>query len=307
MARNYSNVAEETTLSAAINSSATSITVGSNTGYPAAPYTILVDPGLPTEEVVEVTAVAGTTWTVTRGVDGTPASSHDLGAVVVHGYSARDLREPQDHIAATSNVHGVTGSVVGTTSTQTLLNKTLTSPTISGGTITGVTFGAGLTFQSPTLVTPTIASFVNAQHTHADAASGGAIGGGGGGFFFPDPVTATSDFNLTGSQQDMGGMSITYSSPSSWPASAKRILYTVTFEAACQGAQNVFVGFKTGTTDVVPDGGLHFNFSELSGQQAYTFSWPGTLTSTSTSHTAKVTVQGSDTTVFNRAFWLTLI
>jgi hypothetical protein len=183
MARNFSNVAEETTLSSGINSSDTSITVGSNTGYPSVPYTIIIDPGLATEEVCEVTAVAGTTWTITRGVDGTPASSHDSGATVVHGYSARDLRDVQDHIADSTGVHGLgaSSSVVGTTDTQTLTNKTLTSPTISGGTITGVTFGSGLTFQSPTLVTPTIASFVNATHDHSDDANGGTLDGGGGG------------------------------------------------------------------------------------------------------------------------------
>jgi uncharacterized membrane protein len=183
MARNYSNVAEETALSTGINSSDTSITVGSNTGYPSVPYTILIDPGLATEEVCEVTAVVGTTWTITRGVDGTAASSHDSGAVVVHGYSARDLRDIQDHIADSTGVHGLasSSSVVGTTDTQTLANKTLTAPTINGGTLNSVTLGAGLTLSSPVLITPTIASFVNATHDHSDAASGGEIDGGGGG------------------------------------------------------------------------------------------------------------------------------
>jgi len=216
MARNYSNVAEETTLSTAINSSDTAITVGSNTGYPATPYTIIIDPGLATEEVCDVSSVAGTTWTIVRGVDGTPASSHDSGAVVVHGYSARDLRDIQDHIADSTGVHGLgsASSVVGTTDTQTLTNKTLTSPTISGGTLTGVTFGSGLTFQSPTLVTPTIASFVNAQHDHSDAANGGEIessGGGSGssGLAYRRSSTSDQEINLS-SLNDGGAVAISF-------------------------------------------------------------------------------------------------
>jgi hypothetical protein len=114
--------------------------VGSVSGFPVSyPYTLVIDHGESSREVVNVTAGVGTTLTVTRGQDSTSASGHTAGAAVVHAVVARDLAEPQAHIDASTNVHGLAGgaSVVGTTSSQTLTNKTLTSPTISNPTLTG--------------------------------------------------------------------------------------------------------------------------------------------------------------------------
>jgi hypothetical protein len=148
--RYYSSTAVDTTLTGGVNASATSITVASTSGFPASyPYTLALDYDTASEELVNVTAAAGTTLTIVRGQDGTSGTTHDAGAAVKHVISARDLREPQEHIAASTGVHGVTGSVVGTTDTQTLTNKTLT--------------------------TPTIASFVNATHDHSSSANAGAI------------------------------------------------------------------------------------------------------------------------------------
>ena len=92
--RYYSSTAVATTLSASANNSTTSITVAALTGYPAqTPFTAIIDPDTASEEVVEVTNVSGTTLTVTRGVDGTSAVSHNAGAVFRHGVSARDFDE----------------------------------------------------------------------------------------------------------------------------------------------------------------------------------------------------------------------
>lgn len=138
MGRNYSNTSLETTLSFGINNSTTTVTVGSSTGLPATyPYSIIVDYALSTVEVMSVTAAAGTTLTVVRGQDGTSAQSHPSGSTVVHGVTARDLKEPQDHIDASGNVHGVgaSNSVVGTGTTQTLTNKTISG---SSNTLTNV-------------------------------------------------------------------------------------------------------------------------------------------------------------------------
>lgn len=165
--RKYSATAVASTLTLGISSGTTTIPVASVTGWPTTyPYTVILDEDQATEEVIEVSSASGLNLTASRGVDGTSAQAHALGASARHGFSARDFREAQQHIAASTDVHGISGggSVVGTNTTQTLTNKTLTSPTISGG-----------TQSSPTITTPTIASFTNATHDHSNAAGGGNI------------------------------------------------------------------------------------------------------------------------------------
>lgn len=177
MTRYYSSTAVQTSLASGITAGAASLTVNDSTGYPVSyPYTIIVDLGSDSEEIMDVTSASGATFNVTRGVDGTTPVTHSVGATVVHGVSARDHREAQAHIGATGGVHGIgpSSSVVGTTDTQTLTGKTLLSPTLTTPTVSGETATGG-TYTSPTLVTPTVASFANAAHTHGNAAGGGNI------------------------------------------------------------------------------------------------------------------------------------
>lgn len=157
--RFYSSVAQETQLTASITGSSTVIQVASTTGFPSStPFTLSLDYESIGNELVDVTGVAGTSLTVTRGVDGTSATSHNAGARVRHVTSARDSADSRAHENASQNVHGIQvgSSVVGTTDTQTLTNKTFSAVTVASPTITGTVAG-GATYSGITMTnTPTV-------------------------------------------------------------------------------------------------------------------------------------------------------
>lgn len=135
--RYYSSTATRTQLTMAISSTATLIAVASTLGLPdSTPFTLVLDAGTASEEIVTVTSLSGLNLTVVRGEDGTSGASHAIGCEVRHAATARDFREPQEHIAATADVHGVTGALLSTTSAQTLSNKTMdaTNLFVIGGT-----------------------------------------------------------------------------------------------------------------------------------------------------------------------------
>ena len=148
--RKYSSRSQKTTLSASLTSVATSANVVSGTSLlggitlsAGETFTVVIDPDTAIEEIVDVTAVSTNTLTITRGVDGSSGQAHSAGAVVRHMAIGRDYREANTHIEASSGVHGLTGSVVGTSDTQTLTNKTINaaSNTISGITSSMITDG----------------------------------------------------------------------------------------------------------------------------------------------------------------------
>jgi len=102
---NHANFAQ-TTLGAAItDTSGTSITVASSTGFPAVPFICAID-----TECFLVSNVAGTTWTVTRGYEGSTAATHLNGASIFHGISAAEADaiagKKTDSVSATDKVLG---------------------------------------------------------------------------------------------------------------------------------------------------------------------------------------------------------
>jgi hypothetical protein len=128
--RYYSSTAAKTTLSSSVDSSSASILLATASGLPSQyPFTLILDKDTANEEIVTVTGLVGSSYSVTRGVDGSTAKSHSVGATVEHGVSARDYAESRAHEVAT-NAHGVTGDVVGTGGAQTLTGKTLTTATL---------------------------------------------------------------------------------------------------------------------------------------------------------------------------------
>lgn len=121
----YSTTAGEMRLVGGVSYSAGSIDVDTVVGLPASlPYKLVIDPGLSSEEIVKVTAVAGTSLTVVRGWDGSTGVAHSNSAVVRHMATAEDFRLARQHESATSGVHGAAFALVDEESPQTMTNKT---------------------------------------------------------------------------------------------------------------------------------------------------------------------------------------
>lgn len=121
----YVNTASRAQLASGIASGATSVTLASFTGWPLAfPYYAIIDRGTGSAEIVTVTGGAGSTLTITRAQGGTLASAHNGGAYFEHIVPAGVFTDFETHMAAASAVHGVSGSVVGTSGAQTLTDKT---------------------------------------------------------------------------------------------------------------------------------------------------------------------------------------
>jgi microcystin-dependent protein len=96
--RNYTNTASPTFLTDAVDDDDTTLNVPSTTGYPEVPFTLAIDRGSNDEEIVLATAKSSNTFTVERGYDNTPASSHDADSPVEHVSSAQDFQDANAHI-----------------------------------------------------------------------------------------------------------------------------------------------------------------------------------------------------------------
>jgi hypothetical protein len=95
--------AANTTLAAGIGVANGSLSVASSAGFPAAPFNIVLGSASGAYEIITVTGVSGTTWTVTRGQQGTIAAAANAGARIITGASASGVwtQVPTDWIART--------------------------------------------------------------------------------------------------------------------------------------------------------------------------------------------------------------
>ena len=137
--RKYSSRSQQTTLTAALTSTATSATVVSGTGLlggltisAGEIFTVVIDPDTVLEEIVDVSAVSTNTLTITRGVDGSTGQAHSAGAVVRHMAIGRDYREANTHIEDTTTAHGLTiANVLETTDTNMITTAMLQSSSVT--------------------------------------------------------------------------------------------------------------------------------------------------------------------------------
>ena len=99
--RQYKGAAVATTTTNSLNTTDTSVTIASNTGWPSSagvPFYVVIDPGTSAEEKCSAT-ISGTTLTLTRAQDDTTASAHSSGATIYPVFTANDADEANELVA----------------------------------------------------------------------------------------------------------------------------------------------------------------------------------------------------------------
>jgi len=99
--RQYKGAAVATTTTNSLNTSDTSVSIASTTGWPSTasvPFYVVIDPGTSAEEKCSAT-ISGSTLTLTRAQDDTTASSHSSGATIYPVFTANDADEANELVS----------------------------------------------------------------------------------------------------------------------------------------------------------------------------------------------------------------
>ena len=104
--KQYKGASAQTTITNALASGDTTITIAATTGWGdgATPYYVVISPGTSSEEKCLATR-SGSTLTLTRAQDDTTAQSHSNGATIYPVFSADDADEA-NLLASTLTIRG---------------------------------------------------------------------------------------------------------------------------------------------------------------------------------------------------------
>ena len=150
---NHKNFSQTTLAAAITDTGGVSITVSSSATFPAAPFIASID-----TEAMLVTNVVTTSWTVTRGYEGSTAATHLNGATVYHDISAAEVDArvvgPASSVAGhLATFADTTGKVVqdgGVLSLYVAASDTLLNAFDAETTTTSVTYEKLKSIQVPT-------------------------------------------------------------------------------------------------------------------------------------------------------------
>ena len=130
MKKSFAGGAVPTTLAVSIDEVNLSLTGTNFQGWPdgtSGPFNVTLGRDTASEEKCLATSISGTTLTLSqRGYDGTLARAHSASTTIEHGWFGIDATEANTHVNSVDGVHGLgvtDGTVVGTTSDDTLTNK----------------------------------------------------------------------------------------------------------------------------------------------------------------------------------------
>ena len=286
--RKYSSRSQQTTLTAGINSTATSATVvsgsallGGITISAGETFTVVIDPDTALEEIVDVTAVSTNTLTIVRAIDTSPATgqAHSAGAVVRHMAIGRDYREANSHIENTTTAHGLTiANVLETTDTN-----IITSAMIVDGTIVNADINASAAIVDTKLATISTASKVSNSATTATSANTASaiVARDASGNFTAGTITA----NVTGNVSGTSGSTTGNAATATALATGRTFQLTGDVEASgvtFDGTGNVSLTTVIGTGAIVNadiNASAAIDKTKISGT-AVTIADTGTVTST---------------------------